>query len=93
MSLEYAAEKVGTAVSILTSGKERILDRLRSAYNGALVRIESNDIPVEHRDLYERIMTDLAWIRDGSPPPSEDEATITATLLEDLSTRLDDELL
>lgn len=92
MSLEYAAEKVGTAVSILTTGKGRILDRLRSAYEESVVRVDRDDIPAERRDLYDRIMKDLTWIKNDSPPPDEDEATITATLLEDLSCLLDDEL-
>jgi len=93
MSLDYAGEKFGTAISILAGGKGRILDRLRFAYLDSLMRVERADIPNDLLLTYDALMTDLAWITDDSKtPPSEDEAMLIVRHIEDLSAQLDDQI-
>jgi hypothetical protein len=93
MSLDYAGEKFGTALSILASSPGRILDRLRSAYLDSLMRVEQKDIPDALLMSYNTLMTDLAWITDDSKtPPSEDEAMLLVRRIEDLSGELDDQI-
>jgi hypothetical protein len=89
MSLDYAGEKFGTAISILASGKDRVLDRLRSAYLESLMRVGRDDIPKDLLSSYDSLTARLSWITDETAPPSEDEAMQIVTSIEDLSALLD----
>lgn len=82
------------AISILASGKGRILDRLRSAYLDSLMRVQREDIP---NDLLLSCCRMILRRADSlglktKPPPSEDEAMLIVTAIEDLSTLLDDQI-
>lgn len=92
MDIEFASQKFGTAISILVSHTGRIHDRLRSAYTEALSRVPRTDIPEELLNQYDSIMDGLKWIESNSPAPSEDEASMLATALEDLTTLLHDKV-
>jgi hypothetical protein len=92
MDAEFASQKFGTAISILVSHVGRINDRLRVAYTEALSRVPRKDIPEELLNQYDSIMDGLKWIEGNSPAPSEDEASMLATALEDLTSLLHDEV-
>jgi hypothetical protein len=57
MSLEYAAEKFGTAVAILATSVGRIQERLESAYLESIIRVERSDIPPDLLSDYDYIVT------------------------------------
>lgn len=90
MSVEFASQKFGTAISILMSHPGRIHDRLRKAYMEALSRVPRTDIPEELLNQYDSIMNGLKWIEGNSSAPSEDEVRMVATELEDFTTLLHD---
>lgn len=92
MSLDYAAEKFGTAISILAGHPERIQERLRPAYAESLIRIERQDIPERLLADYDSIVARFAWVENNSAPPSDDDAGMLGTAILDLSCRLEDEL-
>jgi|GEM_PF-4862945 len=85
--LEYAAREVGRAVSILATGRARILERLNSARDEALSHVNREHIPEKLRQQFDQIMAQMADI--GAL--TEDEGSILATQLLDLSATLDDE--
>lgn len=88
MSIEFASSKFGTAISILASHPGRIQERLRVAHDEALSRVPRIDIPEDLLPQYDSIMRDLTWVENNSPVPSDDEARLLVTRLEDLSTLL-----
>lgn len=86
--LQFAANEVERAVSLLTTGRGRIRERLAIARDEALSNVNREHIPEKLRQRFDQITTQLADIDSLS----EDEGTILATQLGDLSTSLDDEL-
>jgi hypothetical protein len=91
MSIEFASSKFGTAISILASHPGRIQERLRVAYSEALSRVPRTDIPEELLPQYDSVMSDLTWVENSSSAPSDDEARLLVTRLEDLSMLLEEE--
>ena len=91
MSIEFAWTTFGRAISILASHPDRIQERLRIAYGEALSRVPREDIPEELVRLYDSIMRNLAWVENNLSPPSDDDARLLVTEIEDLSALLEDE--
>jgi hypothetical protein len=89
MDVYFARSKFGQAVSILASHPGRIEERFRSAYDNAISCVSGTDIPSDLADRYESIMRALAWIREGSSPPSEDELQLLANRIEDMYALID----
>ena len=88
MSLEFAVGEVGRSISILTTCKGRILERLACAHREVLSHVARQDIPDRLLDRFDLIIAQLAAIESLT----EDEGVALATLMEDLSASLDDEL-
>lgn len=91
MSLDYAAEKFSTAVSILATQPDRIQERLKSAYLDSIIRVDRKDIPDRLVDDYDSIIFRLAWAREHEPPPDDEDSRRLANLIVDMSGSLDDE--
>jgi hypothetical protein len=90
MSIEYAAEKFGTAVAILATHTGGIIDRLTSAYLDSLIRVEPEDIPESLQSDYVLLLEKLNWlVKDEGSPPSPDEGSMIANSILELSFRLD----
>jgi hypothetical protein len=83
-----AASEVGKAVSILTTYKARIIQRLISARDDALSHVKREDIPEHLRQRFDQVMAQVSVVDSLT----EDEGMVLATMLADLSTSLDDEL-
>jgi len=94
MSLEYAAEKFGTAVAILATSVGRIQERLESAYLESIIRVERSDIPPDLLSDYDYIVTHCQWTdqSEPGPRPDDEEARTLANKIYDLSHSLDLEL-
>lgn len=88
MNLVFAITEVGRAVSILTTGRARILDRLVSARDEALSHVQREDIPEHLRNQFDAIITQAAKL----DALTEDEGVSLAKAIEDLAGPLDDEM-
>jgi hypothetical protein len=85
---QFGAIEVDRAVSMLTTGRGRILERLTSARDEVLSHVNGEHIPEHLRQRFDQIMSQLAAIDSLD----EDDGMILATKLEDLSALLDDEV-
>ena len=63
MSISYTHEKLLVAATTLATGQGELQDRLRGAYNSALIRLRSDDLPEGAvRKAFEAIRDDLTWV-------------------------------
>ena len=69
MSLGYAWQKFFAAVQTLADGTGSLQDRLKDAFGGALIHLQPQDLPKEHRnefaDLRARITKETS-LGDGT---------------------------
>jgi hypothetical protein len=55
-----------------------------------LSRVPKEDIPEDLLNQYDSIMRRLAWVENHASVPSDDEARLLVTAIEDLSALLED---
>jgi hypothetical protein len=87
MNVEFANQEIGRALSILATNEGRILERLKTAHNEALVKVNREDLPQSARERFDSIMAQLGNL--GSL--AEDDGSILATEIEDLAAVVTDE--
>jgi hypothetical protein len=91
LDVHFAYQKFGTALSIMASHPERIQERLSVAYREAMSVVPRKNIPSNLLGQYDSLMQRLEWIESGVAAPSDDEAQLLATAVEDLYAHLEDE--
>lgn len=88
----FAYMKLGTSLSILASHPGRIQERLRDAYNETILSIQRENIPAPLLRQYDSLKKRLAWIESGAAAPSDDEARLIVTAIEDFYATLESEV-
>ena len=85
MSISYTHEKLLVAATTLATGQGELQDRLRGAYNSALIRLRSDDLPEGAvRKAFEAIRDDLTWVESKG---DEGATAATTNLLDELEAK------